>query len=95
MDLLTQQGYYRDRPQFKTTLDQLQYAREAPLTPHWPAIAKEITKGMEEALVNNVPAAQALKKAQERAQAIVRLTRGRDEERETRRGDTGGSSPHS
>lgn len=71
VDLLTQQGYYRERPQFKTTLDQLQYAREAPLTPHWPAIAKEITRGMEESLVNNVPAAQALKKAQERAQAIV------------------------
>jgi ABC-type glycerol-3-phosphate transport system substrate-binding protein len=71
VELLTQQGYYRDRPQFKTTLDQLQFAREAPLTPHWPAICKEITKGMDEALVNNVPAAQALKKAQERAQAIV------------------------
>lgn len=71
IELLTQQGYYRDRPQFKTTIDQLHYAREAPLTPHWPAIAKEITKGMEEILVNNTPAAQALKKAQERAQAIV------------------------
>jgi sn-glycerol 3-phosphate transport system substrate-binding protein len=71
IELLTQQGYYRDRPQFKTTIDQLQYAREAPLTPHWPAIAKEITKSMEEILVNNVPAAQSLAKAQERAQAIV------------------------
>jgi sn-glycerol 3-phosphate transport system substrate-binding protein len=71
IDILTQQGYYRERPQFKTTIDQLQYAREAPLTPHWPAIAKEITKGMEEVLVNNAPAAQALAKAQERAQAIV------------------------
>jgi maltose-binding protein MalE len=49
----------------------LQYAREAPLTPHWPAIAKEVTKGMEDILVNNTPAAQALAKAQERAQAIV------------------------
>ena len=71
IELLTQQGYYRDRPQFKTTIDQLQYAREAPLTPHWPAIAKEVTKGMEEILVNNAPALQALTKAQERAQAIV------------------------
>jgi sn-glycerol 3-phosphate transport system substrate-binding protein len=71
IELLTQQGYYRDRPQFKTTIDQLQYAREAPLTPHWPAIAKEVTKGMEDILVNNTPAAQALAKAQERAQAIV------------------------
>jgi ABC-type glycerol-3-phosphate transport system substrate-binding protein len=71
IDVLIQQGYYRDRPQFKTTIDQLQYAREAPLTPHWPAIAKEITKGMEDVLVNNAPAAQALAKAQERAQAIV------------------------
>ena len=71
IELLTQQGYYRDRPQFKTTIDQLEYAREAPLTPHWPAIAKEVTKGMEEILVNNAPALQALTKAQERAQAIV------------------------
>ena len=71
IELLTQQGYYRDRPQFKTTIDQLQYAREAPLTPHWPAIAKEITKGMEDVLVNNAPALQALTKAQERAQALV------------------------
>jgi len=71
IEILTQQGYYRDRPQFKTTLDQLQYAREAPLTPHWPAIAKEITKGMDEVLVNNTPALQALTKAQERSQAIV------------------------
>lgn len=71
VDLLTQQGYYKERPQFKTTLDQLQFAREAPLTPHWPAICKEITKGMDEVLVNNTPAAQAMKKAQERAQALV------------------------
>ena len=71
VELLTQQGYYRERPQFKTTLDQLQFAREAPASPHWPAITKEITKGLDEILVNNVPAAQALKKAQERAQAVV------------------------
>ena len=71
IDLLTQQGYYRERPQFKTTIDQLQYAREAPLTPHWPAIAKEITKGMEAILVSNQPALEALTRAQERAQAIV------------------------
>jgi sn-glycerol 3-phosphate transport system substrate-binding protein len=71
IELLTQQGYYRERPQFKTTIDQLQYAREAPLTPHWPAIAKEITKGMEAVIVSNQPALEALTRAQERAQAIV------------------------
>jgi len=71
VELLTQQGYYKDRPQFKTTLDQLQFAREAPLTPRWPTIAKEITKAMEEILVNNVPANQALTKAQQRAQALL------------------------
>ncbi len=71
VELLTQQGYYKEHPQFKTTIEQLQYAREAPLTRHFPAIAKEITKGMEAILVNNTPALEALTKAQERAQAIV------------------------
>jgi len=71
IDLLTEQGYYGERPNFKTTIDQLQYAREAPSTPQFPAIAKEIGKGMEETLVNNVPASEALRKAQERAQALV------------------------
>lgn len=71
IELLTQQGYYKERPNFQTTLDQLQYAREAPLSPHWPAIAKEITKGMEESLINNVPAKDALIKAQARAQEMI------------------------
>lgn len=71
IEILTTSGYYEEYPQFKTTIDQLQFSREAPLTPHWPAIAKEITKGMEAILVNNEPALDALKKAQERAQAIV------------------------
>jgi sn-glycerol 3-phosphate transport system substrate-binding protein len=71
IELLEKQGYYKERPQYKTTIDQLQFAREAPLTPHWPAIAKEITKGLEALLVNNTPALEALTKAQERAQAIV------------------------
>src|SRR4030095_5139261 len=35
VELLTQQGYYRDRPQFKTTLDQLPFARAAPVEPPW------------------------------------------------------------
>lgn len=71
IDILTKAGYYKERPQFQTTIDQLQYAREAPLTPHWAAIAKEITKGMEASLVNNQPALESLTKAQERAQQIV------------------------
>jgi sn-glycerol 3-phosphate transport system substrate-binding protein len=71
IDLLTEQGYYQERPNFKTAIDQLQYAREAPSTPQFPAIAKEIGTGMEETLVNNVPAIDALRKAQERAQALV------------------------
>lgn len=49
----------------------MQYAREAPLTRHFPAIAKEITKGLEAILVNNTPVLEALTKAQERAQAAV------------------------
>lgn len=72
IEILTKQGYYQERPQFKTTIDQLQYAREAPLTPHWPAIGREITKGMEAVLVNNTPAQEALTKAQESAQAAIR-----------------------
>jgi len=71
IDLLTEQGYYGERPNFKTAIDQLQYAREAPSTPQFPAIAKEIGTGMEETLVNNIPAVEALRKAQERAQALV------------------------
>jgi len=71
IELLTQEGYYQERPNFKTAIDQLQYAREAPLTPRFPAIAKEITKGMEEALINNVPAAESLARAQERAQELL------------------------
>ncbi len=72
IELLTQQGYYKDRPQFKTTIDQLQYAREAPLTPHWPAIGREINKGKEAILVNNTPVLETLTQAQERAQAAMR-----------------------
>jgi ABC-type glycerol-3-phosphate transport system substrate-binding protein len=72
IEILTKQGYYQERPQFKTTIDQLQYAREAPLTPHFPAIGREIVKAMEAILVNDTPALEALTQAQERAQAIVR-----------------------
>lgn len=72
IELLTQQGYYTAQPQFKTTVDQLQYAREAPLLAQWPAIAKEITKALEEILVNNVSPLDTLTKAQERATALAR-----------------------
>ena len=71
VDLLTEQGYYGERPNFKTAIDQLQYAREAPSTPQFPAIVKEINNGMEQTLVNNVPAIEALTNAQERTQALV------------------------
>lgn len=71
IDILTKEGYYSAQPQFKTTIDQLQYAREAPLTPQWPAIAKEITKANEEILVNNASALDTLTKTQERATALA------------------------
>ncbi len=71
IELLTEEGYYNERPNFKTAIDQLEFAREAPLTPRFPAIAKEITKAMEESLINNVPAAEALAGAQERSQELL------------------------
>lgn len=71
LDLLREQNYYAENPEFETTIKQLEFAREAPLTPYWPAISSEINSGIEEALINKVPAAQALAAAQERAQRDV------------------------
>lgn len=65
--LLEEQGYYAEKPYFYTTIEQLAFAREAPLTPFWPAISKEIQSAMEESMLNNVPALDALKAAEERA----------------------------
>ncbi|GAB4450222.1 MAG: ABC transporter substrate-binding protein [Chloroflexi bacterium OHK40] len=65
--ILEEQGYYADRPYFYTTIEQLQFAREAPLTPFWPAISKEMQTAMEESMLNNVPAIDALRAAEERA----------------------------
>jgi hypothetical protein len=65
--LLEEQGYYEKNPYFFTTIKQLEFAREAPLTPSWPGIAKEINAGIEQALLENLPALDALKAAEERA----------------------------
>ncbi|NJM07028.1 extracellular solute-binding protein [Candidatus Gracilibacteria bacterium] len=65
--LLEEQGYYEEKPYFYTTIRQLEFAREAPLTPFWPAISKEIQTAMEESMLNNVPAMDALKAAEDRA----------------------------
>lgn len=65
--LLEEQGYYEENPYFYTTIQQLEFAREAPLTPAWPGISKEINAGMEQALLENLPALDALKDAEERA----------------------------
>lgn len=69
--VLEDQGYYKEKPYYYTTIRQLEFAREAPLSPAWPAIAKEITAGIEDAMLNNVPASEALQRAQERAQDQV------------------------
>jgi sn-glycerol 3-phosphate transport system substrate-binding protein len=71
IEILEEQGYYSEKPYYRTTIEQLQFAREAPLTPFWPAISKEINVAMDEVMLNNVPAAEALAAAQERAQEAV------------------------
>lgn len=65
--ILEDQGYYTEKPYFYTTIRQLEFAREAPLTPFWPAISKEMQTAMEESMLNNVPALDALKAAEDRA----------------------------
>lgn len=68
VDILRAEGYYEEHPEFETTIKQLEFAKAAPSSPFWPVISKEITTAMEEALINNVPALEALTKAQERTQ---------------------------
>ncbi|MFN8523971.1 MAG: ABC transporter substrate-binding protein [Chloroflexota bacterium] len=71
IESLEREGYYRDRPQFRTTIEQLRYAREAPISPQLPAVAKEITKGMEAILVDRADPVDAMVKAQQRAQSAL------------------------
>jgi sn-glycerol 3-phosphate transport system substrate-binding protein len=71
IDILTQEGYYKEFPNYQTAIDQLEYAREAPITPDFPRVAKEIVKGVEASLINNVPAKEALTQAQQSAQELL------------------------
>lgn len=68
VEQLRAEGYYNENPAFETTINQLEFAKAAPSTPFWPAIAKEITTAIEDVLINNTPAIDALTAAQERTQ---------------------------
>ena len=71
VDTLTKKGYYDKAPQYKTAVDQLVNARQAPLTGAWPAISDVIAKGMEEVLINNVPALDAMTRAQQKSTDLL------------------------
>lgn len=74
IDMLIAEGFYDDAPQYLTAIEQLQFARHAPLTAAWPSMSIEMARGMEEVLVNNVPALDAMTRAQERAQESLNET---------------------
>ena len=71
VDLLREQKYYEQNPAFETTIKQLEFAKAAPSTPYWPVISKEMGTAIEDVLVNNTPAIDALKKAEAAAQAEI------------------------
>lgn len=71
VEQLRAEGYYEENPAFETTIKQLEFAKAAPSTPYWPVISKEIGTAMEDVLVNNTPAIDALKKAEAAAQAEI------------------------
>jgi sn-glycerol 3-phosphate transport system substrate-binding protein len=71
VEKLRAEKYYEKNPAFETTIKQLEFAKAAPSTPYWPVISKEIGTAIEDVLVNNTPAIDALKKAEAAAQAEI------------------------
>ncbi len=71
VEKLRAEKYYEQNPAFETTIKQLEFAKAAPSTPYWPVISKEIATAIEDVLVNNTPALDALKKAEAAAQAEI------------------------
>ena len=71
VELLREQKYYEKNPAFETTIKQLEFAKAAPSTPYWPVISKEMGTAIEDVLINNTPAIDALKKAEAAAQAEI------------------------
>ncbi len=71
VEKLRTEKYYEKNPAFETTIKQLEFAKAAPSTPYWPVISKAIGTAIEDVLVNNTPAIDALKKAEAAAQAEI------------------------
>jgi sn-glycerol 3-phosphate transport system substrate-binding protein len=60
VESLTLSGFYKEHPNYKTAVDQLPLAREAPTVPAWPTAMGMVNKAVWDCLQNDKPAVDAL-----------------------------------
>jgi sn-glycerol 3-phosphate transport system substrate-binding protein len=69
--LLTKEGFYEQRPNYRTAVEQLKFAREMPVVPSWPQAMSAITKALQECLEKNEPADVSLTRAAQEVERIL------------------------
>jgi len=69
--LLRTEGFYKEHPGFETAIEQLKFAREAPLLPQWPAAYSIIGEAMNSIVGNDAPARETLKAAEMKVDALL------------------------
>ncbi|WP_349410062.1 ABC transporter substrate-binding protein [Pseudalkalibacillus sp. SCS-8] len=67
------QNFFKENPNFKVAVDQLDFARPTPLFPKWNQVENEaINKAFDRVFVDGMSAEEALKEAQEKAEKILK-----------------------
>jgi len=69
--LLRTEGFYHDHPAFETAIEQMEYAREAPMLQRWPAAWKIIADAMNSIVGNDASAVETLKSAEEKVDVLL------------------------
>ncbi|MCF6136623.1 ABC transporter substrate-binding protein [Pseudalkalibacillus berkeleyi] len=66
------ESFFEKNPNFKVAVEELKHAKPTPLFPSWNEIENEaISKAFDQVFVDNVPAEEALKNAQKKAEKIL------------------------
>jgi sn-glycerol 3-phosphate transport system substrate-binding protein len=73
VELLTKEGFYKEHPNFKTSVDQLQFAREMPTDPSWPGAMGTIHAALRQCLEQDKPAVDSLTTAANEVNRLLRM----------------------
>jgi sn-glycerol 3-phosphate transport system substrate-binding protein len=74
VQLLEDEGFYARRPNYRTVVEQLKFARETPAVPSWPVAMSVIGKALRECLAQDDSAEAALSRAAGEVDHILRAT---------------------